>query len=136
MQGMYKLFIGAAILAIIVFWSAIALANAPTKAAEEFVNLLGEGRITEAYDVASVDLRNEHSLTVLEEYVGYFPELQRFDQVIFTGRQVTGKEAIVTGTVYSTSGEEYPVAVFLVRDLSGFNIFTYGGWSVYQMDYH
>jgi hypothetical protein len=114
------------------FFSGIfALTQPVVDASEEFLSLLGQGRITEAYAATADGFRvqqNEPSFTVAVQQLG----LTDYASVSWHSRQIKNQEGSVQGTVTTKNGSTKPIAVQLIREGDKWKVVgvRYGGVDV------
>jgi hypothetical protein len=99
--------------ALLVGW-ALAVTRPVADVSEEFLALVGQGKVAEAYASASEGFRaeqDEASFTQAVKQLG----LTDYSSVSWDSRQVENREGTAEGTVTTRSGGTYPVCVRLVQ---------------------
>jgi hypothetical protein len=113
----------AVLLAIGLFGSLVVLAVAGifavtrpvVDASEQFLGLLGEGKVAEAYDAAGDGLRAQQDEAAFARAVNQLGLLD-YSSVTWHNREIQNHEAIAEGTVVTKRGSSKPVFFQLVRE--------------------
>jgi hypothetical protein len=112
-----------------------ALTRPVVDASEQFLTLLGEGRIGDAYASTADDLRarqDESSFATAVARLG----LTDFSSAAWHSRQIENQDGTAEGTVVTKSGEAKPVTVRLVREAGRWSVVgvRYGGIDLATVD--
>src|SRR5262245_14179048 len=102
-------------LGVLLVGGVFALTRPVVDASEQFLALLGQGRIAEAYASAADGLRtqqDEASFAGAVKHLG----LTEFSSVSWHSRQIENQTGTAEGTVATKSGSTRPVSVWLVRE--------------------
>jgi hypothetical protein len=112
--GLLGIGLFAGLAALLVGW-AFAVSQPVADASEQFLALVGQGRVPEAYASASEGFRaeqDEASFTQAVKQLG----LTDYSSVSWDSRQVENRDGTAEGTVTTRSGGTYPVCVRLVQE--------------------
>ena len=95
-------------------------------ASQQFLDLLGQGKITEAYASSADGFRTQQSETSFADAVKQLG-LTDFSTVTWQNRQIVNQEGMAEGNVTTRKGETKPIAIRLVQEK--------GKWAVVGLRY-
>ncbi|HVK15778.1 MAG TPA: hypothetical protein VM533_02455 [Fimbriiglobus sp.] len=102
-------------LGVLIVGGTFALTRPVVDASEQFLDLLGQGRVAEAYASAADGLRSQHDEALFSGAVRQLG-LTDYTSVSWHSRQIENQEGIAEGTVTTRSGDTRSVSVRLVRE--------------------
>src|SRR5437660_6817282 len=108
--------IGAALaLIVIIILLAFGLTRGAVKAGNEFLGLIGSGKIAAAYETASPTLKSQQSVGSFEQAVKNLG-LTDFASASWSSRETKNDRAHLEGSVTTRSGGKIPLTLELVKE--------------------
>ena len=108
--------IGAAfLLIVIIILLAFGLTRGAVKAGDQFLGLIGSGKIAAAYESASATLKSEESVASFEQNVKKLG-LTDFASASWSSRETKNDRARLEGSVTTRSGGKIPLTMELVKE--------------------
>jgi hypothetical protein len=102
-------------LIVIIILVAFGLTRGAVKAGDEFLGLIGSGKVAAAYESASGTLKSQQTLESFEEAVKNLG-LTDFASVSWSSREVKNDRAHLEGSVKTRSGGKIPLTMELVKE--------------------
>jgi hypothetical protein len=112
--GILSLALCAGLIGLFVYWI-VALTRPVVDASEEFLSLLGQGKIAEAYAGTASGFRaqqDEASFTAAVKQLG----LTDYSSVSWQNRQIKNQSGLAQGTVTTSKGTTMPVVIEVVNE--------------------
>ena len=107
----------AAVIVVFVF----SLTREAVKSANDFLTLLGEGKVDAAYEMTSATLRSQQTPASFSQTVRELG-LTDYSSVLWSSRQVKGDRAQLEGSVKTRAGGKIPLTVELVKEANGWKV--------------
>ena len=131
MDNKKKILIGAGVLGGVVllcgcgcgglFFAVNQVTKPAVTAAERFLTLLGDGKISEAYASAATLRRNEQSVDDFAAEVKQLG-LTEYASASFSSKQVENNTATLEGTIKTKKGGSFPVTIKLFKENDGWHV--------------
>jgi len=111
----------AVVLAVAIVAVVFSLTHGAVKSANDFLALLGEGKVEAAYAMTSATLQSQQTLASFSQTVRELG-LTDYSSVLWSSRQVRGDRAQLEGSVKTRAGGKIPLAVDLVKETKGWKV--------------
>lgn len=119
--------IGAAVvLAVVAIVAVFSLTHGAAKSANDFLALLGEGKVDAAYEKTSATLRSQQTLASFSQTVRELG-LTDYSSVLWSSRQVKGDRAQLEGSAKTRAGGKVPLTVELVKEANVWKVIYVSG---------
>jgi hypothetical protein len=109
------------VLAVAVVLFVFSLTRGAVKSADDFLALLGEGKVDAAYGMTSATLRSQQTLPSFSQTVQELG-LTDYSSVRWSSREVKGDRAQLEGSVKTRAGGKIPLTVDLVKEANGWKV--------------
>src|SRR5207302_712064 len=114
--------IGAAfLLIVIIILLAFGLTRGAVKAGDQFLGLIGSGKVAAAYESASATLKSEQSVASFEQNVKRLG-LTDFASASWSSRETKNDRAHLEGSVTTRSGGKIPLTMELVKESGAWKV--------------
>ncbi|HWX15358.1 MAG TPA: hypothetical protein VNY07_02115 [Chthoniobacterales bacterium] len=111
------------VLVVIIILLAFGLTRGAVKAGDQFLGLIGSGKIASAYESASPTLKSQQTLQSFEQAVKNLG-LADFASASWSSRETNNGRAHLEGSVTTRSGGNIPLTMELVKELGTWKVIS------------